>query len=36
MKADDTMRWLVGARNEIEKEGDLATKSLVRADVNRR
>lgn len=33
MKADATMRWLVEARNEIEKEGDLATKSLVRAEI---
>lgn len=33
MKADATMRWLVDARNQIEKEGDLATKSLVRAEI---
>jgi hypothetical protein len=33
MKADPTMRWLVDARNEIEKEGDLATKSLVRVEI---
>jgi hypothetical protein len=33
MKADATMRWLIDARNEIEKEGDLATKSLVRAEI---
>lgn len=33
MKANTTMRWLVVARNEIEKEGDLKTKSLVRAEI---
>jgi hypothetical protein len=27
------MRWLVEARNQIEKEGDLATQSFVRAEI---
>jgi len=31
MRKDSVLRWLVEARNRIEKEGDLDTKSLVRA-----
>lgn len=33
MKADATMRWLVDARNEIEKEGDLTTMSVIRTEI---
>ncbi len=29
MKADPRMRWLVSARNRIEKQGDLETKSIA-------
>lgn len=33
MKQDDLMRWLVDARNRIEKEGDLKTYSSARVSV---
>jgi hypothetical protein len=33
MRADDVMRWLVEARNRIEKRGDLEAHSSVRAQV---
>lgn len=33
MKADPLMRWMVEARNKIEKQGDLESKSFVRAEV---
>jgi hypothetical protein len=31
MKADPVMRWLVDARNQIVKRGDLETRSTARA-----
>lgn len=33
MRTDQVMRWLVTARNKIEKQGDLATFSMVHARV---
>lgn len=33
MKADPIMRWVVNARNQVVKEGELQTKSLARAYV---
>ncbi|WIW43870.1 hypothetical protein ML401_20340 [Bradyrhizobium sp. 62B] len=33
LKADALMRWMVGARNKIEKQGDLETYSFVRAEI---
>jgi hypothetical protein len=33
LKADALMRWMVNARNKIEKEGDLEAHSLVRAEI---
>lgn len=32
-RADPLMRWMVDARNRIEKQGDLATHSRVRAEI---
>ncbi len=31
--ADDLMRWMVQARNKIEKQGDLEANSFVRAEI---
>jgi hypothetical protein len=33
LAADELMRWIVDARNRIEKEGDLETLSYVRAEI---
>lgn len=33
MRADPVMRWLVEARNKIEKQGDLETHSKVQAEI---
>src|SRR6516165_2955869 len=33
LAADELMRWIVDARNLIEKEGDLETHSYVRAEI---
>jgi hypothetical protein len=33
MRSDDVMQWLVQARNQIEKEGDLEMRSTARASV---
>jgi len=33
MRADETLRWIVDARNQIVKEGDLATTSVARVAV---
>jgi hypothetical protein len=33
LKADALMRWMVNARNKIEKEGDLEAHSIVRAEI---
>jgi hypothetical protein len=33
LKSDERMRWLVDARNKIEKQGDLEAKSFVRAEI---
>lgn len=33
MRADKLMRWLVDSRNTIEKQGDLETRSSVRAEI---
>jgi hypothetical protein len=33
MKSDPLMRWLVEARNRIEKQGDLKTYSSARVSV---
>jgi hypothetical protein len=33
MKADDAMRWLVDARNDVVKHGDLATRSTARVGI---
>ena len=33
MRADPLMRWMVEARNKIEKQGDLEAQSFVRADI---
>jgi hypothetical protein len=33
LKSDGRMRWLVDARNKIEKQGDLEAKSFVRAEI---
>ncbi len=33
LKADALMRWMVDARNKIEKQGDLETHSFVRAEI---
>jgi hypothetical protein len=33
LAADELMRWIVDARNRIEKEGDLETHSYVRAEI---
>ena len=31
--ADPLMRWIVDARNKIEKQGDLESRSFVRAEI---
>lgn len=33
LRADPLMRWMVDARNKIEKQGDLETHSFVRAEI---
>jgi hypothetical protein len=33
LRADSLMRWLVKTRNKIEKQGDLESKSYVRAEI---
>jgi hypothetical protein len=33
LKVDALMRWMVSARNKIEKEGDLEAHSMVRAEI---
>lgn len=33
LKADSLMRWMVDARNKIEKQGDLEVNSFVRAEI---
>lgn len=33
LRADALMRWMVDARNKIEKEGDLEAHSIVRAEI---
>lgn len=33
LRADPLMRWMVDARNKIEKQGDLKTHSFVRAEI---
>lgn len=33
LRADPLMRWMVDARNKIEKQGDLDTHSFVRAEI---
>lgn len=33
LKADVLMRWMVDARNKIEKQGDLEARSFVRAEI---
>jgi hypothetical protein len=33
LRVDELMRWIVNARNRIEKEGDLETHSYVRAEI---
>lgn len=33
LRADPLMRWMVDARNKIEKEGDLQAHSFVRAEI---
>ena len=33
LRADHLMRWMVDARNKIEKQGDLETHSFVRAEI---
>lgn len=33
LRADPLMRWLVDARNKIEKQGDLEAKSFVKAEI---
>jgi hypothetical protein len=33
LATDELMRWIVDARNRIEKEGDLETHSYVRAEI---
>jgi len=33
LRADPLMRWMVDARNKIEKQGDLETHSFIRAEI---
>jgi len=33
MKANHIMKWLVAARNEVEKQGDLSTQSLINVSI---
>ena len=33
LMSDPLMRWMVDARNRIEKQGDLESKSIVRAEI---